>query len=127
MRARSAAFESPRVVAADQRCEPIVREYNVFAMDSQRFVQAAEQTDQRALALVDHQILHRQIFEQAVGVVGESAGGSAGAHALGEPAVAHDAVELICGARQCSGAALAPNEDAEQHQNCESQSTSQSP
>jgi len=67
------------------------------------------------------------MFEQAVGVVGESAGGTAGAHALGEATVAHDTVELICGARQCSGATLAPNEDAEQHQNCESQSTSQSP
>jgi hypothetical protein len=67
------------------------------------------------------------LFEEAVGVVGEPAGGAAGAHALGEATVAHDALELICGARQCSGAALAPDKDAEQHQNRENQSTSQSP
>jgi hypothetical protein len=39
----------------------------------------------------------------------------------------HDAVELVDSARQGGGTALAPDEHAEQHQNRESQSTSQSP
>ena len=99
----------------------------MLAMYRERFVESAEQADQRALALTDHQVLHRQLFEQTIGVVGKLAGRSAGTHALGETAVADDAFELIRGARQRSGAALAPDEHAKQHQNCESQSTSQSP
>jgi hypothetical protein len=48
-------------------------------------------------------------------------------HAFGIASVAHDRGELIRGARQRDGAALAPDEHAEQHQNRKSQSTSQSP
>ena len=121
------AFEPVPVAAADERSEPVVGEDDVLAMHGQRFVQAAEQADQRALALADHQVLHRHLLEQAVGVVREPAGGPASAHTLRESAIAHDAVELIRGARQRGSAALAPDEHAEQHQNRESQSTSQSP
>ena len=116
-----------RIVAADERSEPLVGEHDVLAMHGQRFVQAAEQADQRALALADHQFLHRHLLEQAVGIVGETAGDAAGAHAIGVTPVAHDAGELIGRARQRGGTALAPDEHAEQHQNRESQSNSQSP
>jgi hypothetical protein len=93
-------------------------------MHGQCFMQAAEQADQRALALADHQFLHRHLLEEAIGVVGETAGDAAGVHAIGITPVAHDVCELICRARQCDGTALAPDEDAEQHQNRESQSKS---
>ena len=96
-------------------------------MHRHRFVQAGEEADQRALALADHQIFHRHLLEQAVGVVGEPAGDAAGVHAVGITSVAHDGVELIRGARQRGGTALAPDEHAEQHHNRESKSTSQSP
>src|ERR1044072_8457979 len=40
--------------------------------------------DQRALALVDHQVLHRHLLEQAVGVVGEPAGGGSEGRRVGK-------------------------------------------
>ena len=52
--------------------------------------QTAQEADQRALALVDHQVLHRQLFEQAVGVVGQAAGDAAGVDALGIAPVTDD-------------------------------------
>jgi hypothetical protein len=64
------ALQAERIVAADQLREAIVREHDVLAMHRQRFVQTAEQADQRALALVDHQVLHRELLEQAIGVIG---------------------------------------------------------
>ena len=121
------ALEAKRIVAADECSEPVVGEHHVLAMHGQRFVQAAEQADQRALALADHQFLHRHLFEEAVGIVGETAGDAAGVHAIGITPVAHDVGELIGCARQCGGTALAPDEHAKQHQNRESQSNSQSP
>ena len=54
------ALQAQRIVAADERSEPVVGEHDVLAMHGERFVQTAEQADQRALALVDHQFLHRQ-------------------------------------------------------------------
>ena len=81
----------------------------------------------RALALVDHQVAHRHLLEEAVGVVRQPAGDAARVHTVGKAALAHDGGELIGGARQCGGTALAPDEDAEQHHNRKSQSTSQSP
>jgi hypothetical protein len=53
-------------------------------------VQTAEQADERALALVDHQIFHRQLLEQAIGVVGETARDAAGVHTIGIAPVADD-------------------------------------
>ena len=121
------ALQAQRIVAADERSEPVVGEHHVLAMHGDRFVQTAEQADQRALPLADHQLLHRHLLEQAVRTVGETAGDAAGVHALGITPVAHDAVELIGRARQRGSAALAPDEHAQQHQNRESQSNSQSP
>ena len=114
-------------MGADEGSEPVVGEHHVLAVHRERFVQTAEEADQRALPLVDHQFFHCQLLEQAVGILSETAGDAAGVHALGITPVAHDGGELIGRACQCGGTALAPDEHAEQHQNRESQSNSQSP
>ncbi len=59
------------IVTAGKRGETLVREHDVLAMHGDRFVQAAQQADQRTLALADQQVLHRHLLEQAIGALGE--------------------------------------------------------
>ena len=65
--------DAPTILAPssgpDERGEAFVGEDDAVAMHGDRFVQSAEQPDQRALALADQQLLDRHLFEQSIGAV----------------------------------------------------------
>ena len=122
-----ASFHRAGVGDADERRESLVREHDAVAMDGQRFVQAAEQADQRTLALADEQLFHCNVLEQPVGVLRERRGRTVGSHALRVVASANDGVELIGRARNGSRPTLAPDEHAEQHDKRQDERNDQGP
>ncbi len=112
---------------AGQRGEALVGEHDVLAMHGDRFLQAGEQTDQRALALADHQILHRHLLEQTVGALGELGRGSADTDALGEFSGANDPLQLSGGTGQGRAPALPPEDETQQQQDRDGERNGQRP